>query len=707
MPAPNAVFGTSSLSPVNDVIVGTFGSWTIDYRVGELGVDDGSTILVAFSQTSDMGTPQFDDPQADNYCTVTTDGPATVTGAYDPAGYVRPFKHAIEIAVVDGSLGPGDTVTLTLGDRSEGSRGLQAQSFVETDFRFRVLVDAHNTGDYEEAKGTLTFDLVAGEASRLAAVGPSVVETGESATLSVRAEDYWGNVARGYSAVVTADLPDGSSRTVSMEEGTVDVPLEIDTPGIHRVTVSGPDGRLTATSNPIECREEVDSRIYWGDVHGQSGETVGTETVRQYFAFDRDAAFVDFAAHAGNDFQITDEIWGAITDAVRSFHEPGEFVTFHCYEWSANTSVGGDHNVYFRGDDPELVRSSNWLVDPDDRSAGTRPIEALYERFRGRGDVLIIPHQGGRPAALDALDPALTPFVEIASVWGVFESFGQEALELGHVGFVGGSDDHCGRPGTAPPDNLLKHNVSGGLMAAEASGLTREALWEGFTDRSVYATTGDRLLLDVSVGGYPIGASGTVDAPVAVSTEIHGTAPIQEVDLFRGSHRVDRRSLTDDDDLIEIRWSGAKGRTRDKLLDWSGGVSLDRGRIVEAEAFGFDHPEQGIQSMTDTALDWEAYTSGNYEGVRLSVDAPADAKLAVGTRQATVEATLGELGRRTVDAGNLDASLELQRTGVSTIRDATVEFIDDPAPGTYAYYVRVRQADGEMAWSSPVQLDVR
>ena len=162
MPAPNAVFGTASLSPVDDVIVGTFGSWTIDYRVGELGVDDGSTILVAFSQTSDMGTPQFDDPQADNYCTVTTDGPATVTGTYDPAGYVRPFKHAFEIAVVDGSLGPGDTVTLTLGDRSEGSRGLQAQSFVETDFRFRVLVDAHNTGDYEEAEGTLTFDLVAG-----------------------------------------------------------------------------------------------------------------------------------------------------------------------------------------------------------------------------------------------------------------------------------------------------------------------------------------------------------------------------------------------------------------------------------------------------------------------------------------------------------------------------------------------------------------
>ena len=699
----STAFGTATLSPDDQVVVGTYGSWTVEYTVGELGMDDGSTVLVAFSQTSDMGIPQFDDPSGENYCSVSTDGDATVIGSYDPAGYVRPFKHAIVIDIEDGSLAPRETISVCLGDRIGGSRGLQAQSFVEREFRFRVLVDAHNTGDYEEAAGELTYDLVAGEASRLAAVLPSTVEPDEAATLSVRAEDYWGNVATGYEATVNVS---GDSKTVQVEGGTGSTDIRFDSPGTHRVTIEDSERGLSATTNPVQCTTDPQRRIYWGDVHGQSGETVGTGTVRDYFAFGRDAAFLDFAAHAGNDFQITDGIWDDITTAVRDFHDPGAFVTFHCYEWSANTSVGGDHNVYFRGDDPELNRSSKWLVDPEDRAAGTRPVQALYDRYRGRDDVLIIPHQGGRPAALDALEPSLTPFVEITSVWGVFESFAQDALDLAHIGFAGGSDDHCGRPGTAPPDNLAKHNVSGGLMAARADQLSRDGLWEAFTSKRVYGTTGERILLDVEVAGCPMGGTGRADGPVQVSVEAHGTAPIQAIDLFRNRSMVASSDFTSGSDLIEIRWTGAKGRTRDKLIDWSGGASLDRGRIVEAEAFGFDHPDQGIQTQRDSDIEWEAYTSGNHEGVRLEVEAPQTATLTVGTAQVGTSVRLNELDGTVIDAGHLEARLKLHRTGPCTESDVTTEFEDLPDPGTHHYYVRLRQVDGEMAWSSPVELTV-
>ena len=703
MSESSAVFGTASLTPDDEVVVGTYGSWTVEYTVGELGVDDGSTVLVAFSQTSDMGTPQFGDPRDDNYCSVSTDGEATVSGSYDPEGYVRPFKHAIVIDVEDGSLAPGETISVRLGDRSKGSRGLQAQSFVERDFRFRVLVDAHNTGDYEESSGELTYDLVAGEAYRLAAVLPSTIEPGERATLSVRAEDYWGNVASEYEATVNVS---SESETVHLEGGTGSTDLRFDSPGIHRITVEDPERGLSATTNPVRCTVDPGRRTYWGDVHGQSGETVGTGTVRDYFAFGRNAAFLDFAAHAGNDFQITDEIWNDITTAVRDFHAPGSFVTFHCYEWSANTSVGGDHNVYFKGDNPELNRSSQWLVDPEDRAAGTRPIQALYDLYGDREDVLIIPHQGGRPAALDAFDPALSPFVEITSVWGVFESFAQDALDLGHVGFVGGSDDHCGRPGTAPPDNLAKHNVSGGLMAASATRLSRDSLWEAFTSKRVYATTGARILLDVDIAGYSMGEAGESDGPVPVTAEAHGTAPVQTIDLFRDRTRVASTSFATGTDRIEIRWTGAKGRTRDKLIDWSGGASLDRGRIVDAEAFGFDHPDQGIQYRSDSDIEWEAYTSGNYEGVRLAVEAPETATLTVGTPHAGTSVRLDELDGTMIDAGHLDARLELNRTGTCSEADVTAAFEDNPDSGTHHYYVRLMQVDGEMAWSSPVELTV-
>ena len=46
--------------------------------------------------------------------------------------------------------------------------------------------------------------------------------------------------------------------------------------------------------------------VHWGDLHGQSGETVGTNPAETYFRYARDKAFIDIVGHQGNDFQITD-----------------------------------------------------------------------------------------------------------------------------------------------------------------------------------------------------------------------------------------------------------------------------------------------------------------------------------------------------------------------------------------------------------------
>ena len=53
-------------------------------------------------------------------------------------------------------------------------------------------------------------------------------------------------------------------------------------------------------------------RRYWGDLHGQSGETVGTNPAGAYFRYARDKAFVDIVGHQGNDFQITDAFWAEL-----------------------------------------------------------------------------------------------------------------------------------------------------------------------------------------------------------------------------------------------------------------------------------------------------------------------------------------------------------------------------------------------------------
>ena len=70
----------------------------------------------------------------------------------------------------------------------------------------------------------------------------------------------------------------------------------------------GDPGARRALSNPLVVRAGK-TGAWWGDLHGQSGETVGVNTIDEYFAFGRDLAFLDVMSHQANDFQINNAFW--------------------------------------------------------------------------------------------------------------------------------------------------------------------------------------------------------------------------------------------------------------------------------------------------------------------------------------------------------------------------------------------------------------
>ena len=73
--------------------------------------------------------------------------------------------------------------------------------------------------------------------------------------------------------------------------------------------VEDEEGAMQAERNLLLClviRRKF--QPFWGDLHGQSEETVGTNPVSSYFRFARESALVDFAGHQGNDFQITKKV---------------------------------------------------------------------------------------------------------------------------------------------------------------------------------------------------------------------------------------------------------------------------------------------------------------------------------------------------------------------------------------------------------------
>ncbi len=126
--------GSALLESGGEAVAGELGSWRIRYRVGRWGIDERGSIKLAFRQVSDWGPPQFDDPAGENFTSVQVESEsgATLSPRFEWRGYIRHWRQAITIDVLDGSLWEGDAITIHLGDPSGGSPGMRAQTFNES-----------------------------------------------------------------------------------------------------------------------------------------------------------------------------------------------------------------------------------------------------------------------------------------------------------------------------------------------------------------------------------------------------------------------------------------------------------------------------------------------------------------------------------------------------------------------------------------------
>lgn len=717
-----AWLGWANIEPKDDVVAGSLGTWRITYHVGRFGIDDGGSIRVARRSVSDLEGPQFDYPERSGYTTVTTTGNVRLAVRYSGRGHIRPWRGALQVDVHDGSLREGDVITVAFGDRSGGSPGLRMQTFRETEHVFKVLVDCFGTGRFEEIEHSPRIRVIGGPAYTIQVAAPSEAVVGRPRPVTVRALDSWGNRSDGYMGKVSCISSDPEASFPGEYTFTEDdagaKKLEgvvLNTLGLQNISVRDEAGR-EAISNPIIVRrEEPELRLFWGDFHGQTKQTVGTGTVDEYFSFVRDVAAMDFGSWQGNDFQVTKELWREVCEKVKRYNDPGSFVAFLGYEWSGLTPAGGDHNVYFLSDDEDIHRSNHWLIeDRSDEDTDKYPISELWETFRGRKDVMAVAHVGGRHANLDFHDPERVPLIEVHSHHGTFEWFLEEALERGlRVGFVANSDDHTCRPGLTYPSGGF--TTKGGYTGVYATELTREALWEALWSRRCYATTGERMILHVDVDGHMMGEEFETDKPPKISVRIMGTAPLHEVEVKRGVETIHRHPFAkprdDADRLIKVEWSGVRVRSRPKRVDWEGGLQLDRGRIVSYEEFAFDYSLQGVRWITNQRLEWASTTGGDSDGVILKLDAPEDAEVTFHSKPVTFSFKLRDIGYEplVVEAGGVNQKVKVSAmSGGELPRSLDFRHVDkDPMGGVSPYWVRVVQNDGGMAWSSPVYVDYR
>src|SRR5437879_6678952 len=183
--------GSIRLTPSGPFVAGAYAELTLTYTAGTFGIDDTGMVKISWRTTSDMSKPQFDKPAAPNFTTVEASNGARLEVWFDRLN-IRPYANTLLIRVGRGYLRAGDTLTIRMGDRRQGSPGYRLQTNVEERVELRTSVDAFATYEFCELEHP-TFDLVAGPAASFKAIVPSLAVVGEPFRLALVAEDMWGN----------------------------------------------------------------------------------------------------------------------------------------------------------------------------------------------------------------------------------------------------------------------------------------------------------------------------------------------------------------------------------------------------------------------------------------------------------------------------------------------------------------------------------
>lgn len=735
--------GHATVTPTGAFEAGSFASFTVVYTAGYFGIDDTGSLKIVHRFASDMGRTQFTDPAGWNYVTAEASNGAVLELRYDMKGNVRPWDKTLLIRVQRGFLREGETITVRLGDPRGGCPGMRLQTFSEPTFEFKVLVDPFATYNYVELPVQPEIAIVAGPPVLWKAILPTERRAGESFSLGFKGEDKWGNPShrmQGRYTLRAIGAVTGLPKSFEMRDGQLAQRFEnlsIDAPGELSVEVLDAAGKVLCTSNPMRIVAKTALLPYWADLHGQSEETIGTNSARELLEFARDTAFLDAMSHQGNDFQITTPFWEHLNTLSAEFNRDGHFIMFPGYEWSGNTGLGGDRNVMFLAEGRQIHRSHHALVeDLSDVATDANSAADLFTALE-KEDCVVFAHVGGRYADIRMSHDGRTErSIEIHSDWGTFEWLLEDAFEQGYrVGILANSDGHKGRHGASHPGASL-FGAYGGLSCLLATDLTRKGLADALRRRHHYATTGSRVHLSVratfgreveryeedpqlgATRSHPVSEAMMGDivkcdgGEVEFSFEVAAGVPIERVELRDHMQVLETVRPYAEADLgrrIRILWEGSEYRGRGRQSIWDGRATLAGNAFERATPINLWNLDKKLVQASPQELRWQAITTGGFGGADVLLKDAAAGTLEIDTALVKASLTVAEIGLqdRVLDSGaGIRRRMRVFRLPEqNTGRRLSITRRLKLAPGReHALYVCATFEDGHVAWSSPIYL---
>jgi len=716
------------------LVVDTWNRVEIVYTAGDVPISAGGSLLLGKHFGSDHGLPQVRNPRGANFVSVRCSDPSVRLRIGEGSRWGVHGSFRVEnpvvlpkITIEEGSLDKGESITLVIGDRSGGGPGFRVQTVTNDRFILPLYVDfdGRGTSVYLENPG---MQVVGGAPAALSMVVPSIVDVGEKFPLRFRIEDSLMNPAGGPSPALDIFLDGKLFRAVETGRPNAfsieDVSIEAE--GAHYFTARSREGSIQGAANPVLVRRKPVNRIYWGEMHGHTGFADGQGTEDGYFRFGRDFAYLDFCTLSEHDLWMTRHQWRAIAEAAKKYNDPGRFITFKSYEWTGAWTVGGHHNVYFR--------------DDDGRTAGIREgasdITKLYQMLKRTNDprgVLVVPHCHNSGTWL-ITDRELQNLVEIYSFHGSFEYYGNKFLARGEpVGVIAASDHHQGHPGYARAARYTR----GGLAAVVAAKLNRNTIFDAMKTRATYATSGERIVIDFTLNGQPMGARAPSSPSRLLKAQVAGTAPLDRIEVVRNGRTIYGQDLISGEMRgtlqAQVLFRSASNPPTEELdiprgaRPWNGKLRVVGARLAGVTGIHLDRLVEKAWKQEGNEVAFALETRGDSDGFLLSLEeAGAATSIEVeleaaregiaaggsryqprGLEAQSVKLPFNEVkgGRLVRDVGSDEFrdTVSLQLLRERTSRAASFQY-SDTAPGSEGdyYYLRVTQADGEQAWTSPV-----
>ena len=160
---------------------------------------------------------------------------------------------------------------------------------------------------------------------------------------------------------------------------------------------------------------------------------------------------------------------------------------------------------------------------------------------------------------------------------------------------------------------------------------------------------------------------------------------------------------------VRVLWQGAEYRGRGRETLWNGKLKVWGNRIARFSPVNFLNPERKVtETERGAALAWTSVTTGNLAGIDLWLDEARNGTLTIETNIVSGTVELVTLADQTIafDGGGLGRQLSVYRLpeadwSRSSKLEHTVAF---SGRADLPVWLRVTQADGNQAWTSPIYL---